>query len=403
MESIRSIIAIAAIRKLHLERFDVCTVFLNGEIEEEVYIAAPEGVDVGDNQVLKLNRALYSLKQAPKGWNSLFDSVRRLSFVPTKSDPCVYVNRTRNCIVTIYVDDGLVVAPEEVTCLNLIAALNRHFETKRVSGELFFGMQVVRTSNGFHLNQGQYARQMLERFKMAACSPVSAPMVDTKCLFAEGLKDEEHAPYRAAIGSLMWLALCTRPDLLFPTILLSRFSQRPKQPHWAAVKRIMRYVKGSIDDGLNYHTEETTMTIEAFSDADWAGDLVTRKSTTGVIIAILGCPVIFCSRQQTITAQSTAEAEFVAANDACKELCWLSTFLAELRVSHERGVVAKVHTFFLGRGIHIRTRQTNVDNNQWLRKCGNAPFQFYQETQFLASNQTGAEPNQTKPNDQSSS
>ena len=107
-----------------------------------------------------------------------------------------------------------------------------------------YKMQVVKDGASFHLNQAKYVRRMLKRFNMAESSSVSAPMVDTECLFAVGLEVEEHAPYRAASGSLMWLALCTRPDLLFPTILLSRFKQQPKQPPPVAVDSV-KHFRGS--------------------------------------------------------------------------------------------------------------------------------------------------------------
>jgi len=196
IESIRTILAIAAARDLEIERFDVSTAFLNGTIEEEIFVEPPDGVITDEDECLKLNKALYGLKQAPKVWNSLFDSViSKLGFGATKSDPCVYVDKVYHRYLAVYVDDGVIVAPTRQSCLDVIDGLNKSFKTNRVTGDIFLGIQIEKVKEGIVLSQSRYIRDMLNRFNMADCEPRSVPMEDTN-LFEQ--KDEEmvNAPYR---------------------------------------------------------------------------------------------------------------------------------------------------------------------------------------------------------------
>ena len=336
-ESIRVLFAIAAMKDLHLERFDVSTAFLNGKVDQELLIEPPEGVETKPGECLRLNKALYGLKQAPMIWNSCFDTaIRKIGFKPLKADPCVYLDEERNRILAVYVDDGIVIGPSKNSCVQLIQSLNNSFVTKRIEGDVFLGLQILRDNNGIHLNQKRYIGDMLSRYQMMDCSPVTVPMVDAKSLVKDDQSEKVDAPYRAAVGSLLYAALATRPDILYPTILLSRFNNAPKQRHWVAVKRILRYLKGTDDVGLSFKAEKGKVSVEAYSDADWAGAAADSHSTTGVIVFLCGSPVIFVSRLQETVALSSTEAEFIAAYEAAKEISWLSTLLRELKIDFEK-------------------------------------------------------------------
>jgi len=337
IESVRTLLAVAAARNYAVERFDVSTAFLYGQVDEDIYLEPPEGVQIAKNECLKLNKALYGLKQAPRIWNSHFDrSIKALGFKPIRTDPCVYLSQSVNCYLAVYVDDGVLVGPSESTCLAVIRGLNESFETNRITSDVFLGMQITRSASSITLNQRRYVKDMLETFNMESCSPVSSPLADTKELFEHADEEDVQAPYRAAIGSLLYVAVATRPDILFATTLLARFCEHPKRVHWAAVKRVMRYLKGT-DYSLTYKQQAYPLSIDAYSDADWAGDVQTRRSTTGVLISTGGgSAIIFASRQQNAVALSSTEAEFVAACEASKELTWLLMFLTELGVEYSQ-------------------------------------------------------------------
>ena len=336
MDSVRTLLAIAAAKGLSVGKFDVATAFLNGPIDGDVYIEPPEGVKLEPDQCLKLRKALYGLKQAPKVWNNHFnDVIKQMGFKPTVSDPCVYQDGQQRYL-TIYVDDGLVLAPSQRSFERVVEELNKWFETKHVISNVFLGIQMEITQNReLHLCQSRYVNDILEAFNMVDCKPVSKPLADMKILFDKQEDEEVDAPYRSAIGMLSYLAMSTRPDIAFTASLLARFNNSPKRVHWAAVKRVMQYLKGTADVGLRF-PKGNEITIEAYSDADWGGDLEKRHSTSGLLIKLCGCPIIFASRRQEGVSQSTAEAEFVAANDVTKELCWLIALLGELKISHKK-------------------------------------------------------------------
>lgn len=149
------------------------------------------------------------------------------------------------------------------------------------------------------------------------------------------LTDEEDydCPYREAIGSLLYLATNTRPDILHAVTLLAKFCNHPREKHWNAIERVLRYISGTTGKGLLY-TKQDHLSIEAFTDADWASDATTRKSITGTLIKLAGGPVIFRSNQQGLVSQSTTEAEFIAAAETVRDLVWLEFLLRDLGISH---------------------------------------------------------------------
>lgn len=163
--------------------------------------------------------------------------------------------------------------------------------------------------------------------------------------------------------------MTTRPDLLYPTVLLSRFSNAPEQKHWTAVKDVLRYLKGTDGIGLLYQTPapSSDLDIQVYTDADWAGDAQDRKSTSGLIILLSGCPVIFASRQQPVVALSSTEAEFVAACEATEELMWLTSFLSELKITHKKPTM------------HVDNRSAIriIRNNEMQRRSKHIDIKFH--------------------------
>lgn len=336
-ESIRILIALAAHYEMTYIQFDVKTAFLYGILAEEVYIQIPEGLDLSNDHALKLNKGLYGLKQAPRVWNNKFtETIEKLGFKPTYADNCVFHNPHSRLYLCIYVDDGLIFGPNATTLETPIRYLKEHFDIRVVTGTAFIGMEIMPIERGFFVHQQHYAKEILERFQMSNCAPVSAPLETGHQLTMISETDKDlDCPYREAIGALQFLAGNTRPDLLHCVALLAKFSACPKEKHWAAIKRVLRYLRGTLSLGIKFEKENKLKPI-AYTDADWASDATNRKSISGSLILMSNGPIIFRSAQQQLVALSTTEAEFIAAADTVKELIWMRTMLKELRVDHER-------------------------------------------------------------------
>ena len=372
-ESIRVLLAIAVTRGMKIERFDVSTAFLNGTLDDKVFIEPPEGVRVASDECCQLNKALYGLKQAPRVWSSLFDKTTlSLGFVGTTSDPCVYHNKQSNCYLSIYVDDGIIVGPSDDACIKLIAALNKNFDTRRITSDIFLGMQIAKVDGGYHLSQSRYVEDIGKSIRLENCTPCTMPLADTKILYTKDDDETVAGPYRAWIGTLNYVAHATRPDVLFATALLARFQEAPKKAHWAAAQHVIKYLLSTKTMGLSFTGPHKDIEIAAYADADWAGDEHERKSTSGVIITICGSPIIFSSRLQTNISQSSTEAEFVAACDAVKELAWLTGLLGELGVQYNRPTlyIDNMSTIKLIKNQDVKRRSRHIELRYfYVRQC----------------------------------
>lgn len=258
-----------------------------------------------------------------------------MAFTPTTSDPCIYINKQKKTIIVLYVDDGLITGPDKAECDRVVEELNRQFDVKRLAGNCFLGMELNRKDDKITLTQKRYVADILIKFNMADTTGTTTPITDMNSLTIVDGEPDTKAPYREAIGCLQYLATRTRPDILFAVNFLSRFNQAPKEKHWTGVKRILSYLSKTMSHGLQFGQ---TSGIEAYSDADWAGDHMTRQSTSGVLL-LFGGPVVFSSRRQTSVAQSSAEAEYLAANEAAKEIVWLTQLLDELGIKHRQPVL----------------------------------------------------------------
>lgn len=336
-ETIRTLVALAAQFDLQIKQFDVTTAFLYGKLEEEVFIKPPEGMDLEQGKALKLIKGLYGLKQAPRVWNAEFRTqVESLGFITLKSDNCLFKHKTKQIYLCIYVDDGLILAPNEPDLDSVINGLKKVFDIKVIVNSAFVGLQIEKVKHGYAIHQATYAKEVLARHGMADSRPVTAPLMHGHRLTDTDSNDKDlDCPYREAIGALLYLATKTRPDILYAITMLAKFCQNPKEKHWTAIKRVMRYIRGTIDMGLLFKKEDK-LRLDVFSDADWGSDAQNRKSITGTIIRLASGPVIFRSSQQNLVAMSTTEAEFVAAAESARDMIWLQTLLSELNVSHEK-------------------------------------------------------------------
>ena len=232
----------------------------------------------------------------------------------------------------------LVASPNKDHIEELKAQLAREFEMKDLGPtNKILGMQIHRdrSNRKIWLSQKNYLKKILSRFNMQDCKPISTPLPTNFKLSSsmspsseEETMEMSRVPYASAVGSLMFAMICTRPDIAQAVGVVSRYMANPGREHWNAVKRILRYIKGSLNVALCYGGSEVL--IRGFVDSDYAGDLDKNKSTTGYVFTIAGGAVSWVSKLQSVVATSTTEAEYVAATQASKEAIWLKMLLEEL-------------------------------------------------------------------------
>lgn len=339
--SIRMILAVAASEKLYLRQFDIKTAFLNGDLSEEIFMNQPDGFEDSTGRVCRLNRSLYGLKQASRCWNKKFSSfLKTFKLVQSESDSCVFINseKSSKIILAIYIDDGLVAAANKEDIELLLNYLKKEFEITSGPLDCFLGLEIKRFADGaIHVNQSGYARRILAKFRMEECNPLSIPADPHHSMSADdhpagSSTTKMKFPYREAVGSLMYLATATRPDIAFAISNASRYLEKPEPNHWGAVKRIFRYVQGTSEIGI-FFKSVNLIKLCAYSDADYAGDLETRRSTTGYVFHVGSGAVSWCSQRQSVVALSTTESEYIAACQSLKELIWLNRLLREISPS----------------------------------------------------------------------
>jgi transposase InsO family protein len=340
--TIRVLLALAAAQELELQHMDVKTAFLNGELEEEIYMVPPEGVlDEGEHgKVWRLHKALYGLKQSPRMWNKkLDDFMAARSFRRCEADPSVYVKA--GAIVAVYVDDLIICGPMRAVA-DIKAELGAAFEMKDLGAvHWLLGIEVQRDGRVVRLNHAKYIAELLATFRMADCKPASTPMaIDMLTADMCPRTDDERramagVPYASAVGSLMYVMVATRPDLAAAVSVVSRYMANPGPAHWTAVKRILRYLRGTADWELRLSGDDTgSVVLSGYCDADWAGDKDRRRSVTGYAFTLGTGAVTWSSKAQHTVALSSTEAEYMAASHAAREALWLRELLREL--GHEQ-------------------------------------------------------------------
>ena len=249
INSIRMVLAIAALRNLEVHQMDVKTAFLNGDLNEEIYMEQPEGfVAPGqEKKVCKLVKSLYGLKQAPKQWHEKFDNVMITSgFKINECDKCVYVKNTENeyVIVCLYVDDMLIVGSNDKMIKSTKNMLNSKFDMKDMGmADVILGIKITRTSDGLILSQSHYVDNILGKFDKDNSGVVRTPIDLSLKLSKNKGESISQIEYSRIIGSLMYLMSCTRPDIAYAVSKLSRYTSNPGKEHWIAINRVLKYLR----------------------------------------------------------------------------------------------------------------------------------------------------------------
>jgi hypothetical protein len=330
----RALMAAVAVHSWHVRQVDFKQAFLNGELQETVYVQQPEGYGDGTPRVMRLLKSLYGLKQAPRAWHdTLKAALLGMGYTQSVADPSLFLKP--GTWLLLYVDDQLLVGPDLTTLQAVIALLAAQFDLTDMGDASFYvGVDLVITPGRVALSQQRYIADLLQRFPSPSqrTRPVMVPgkvrSADTSMLLPRPC-----LLFPQIIGSLLYLAVWTRPDISNATQKLSRVLVCPTEDDLTAAYRILDYLEHTQDLQLVYSAAAADPLFEAFCDSDYASDALSvppRRSTSGSVVFMAGGPVSWASKTQQSVAGSTMEAEYMAANITAREALWMRHLLPEL-------------------------------------------------------------------------
>lgn len=330
----------------------------------------PLGFEKQGNQnlVCKLSKALYGLKQASRAWfNKLKTVLLAIGFRSSRADTSLfyrYQNQT-HIMLLIYVDDILITGDSEEEIQTIIEDLSKIFSLKDL-GEVhhFLGIEITCTTNGLHLCQSKYIRDLLDKAHMSGAKGTGKPMVSSSKLSkGQGSPTIDGSLYRSVVGALQYITI-TRPDITFSVNKVSQFMQSPLDTHWKAVKRILRYLAGTSKHGLHL-TKSDHLNLVGFSDSDWASDPDDRRSISGFCVYLGNNLVYWCSKKQHSVSRSSTEAEYQSLAQVTAEILWLTSLLHELGISTSTPIVwidnLSAVSLAANPVLHARTKHIELD------------------------------------------
>ncbi|KAK1415156.1 hypothetical protein QVD17_30928 [Tagetes erecta] len=369
--TIRTVLSLAVSRSWPMHQLDVQNAFLHGDLNETVYMHQPPGFKdpAKPDFVCRLNRSLYGLKQAPRAWYQRF-----ANFLVTcgfKSSICdtslfIYKKGTHMAYLLLYVDDIILTASSSDLLQQIIKSLSAEFAMKDL-GNLnhFLGIKVDHEQKGLFLSQSSFAESILKRANMLNCKPVSTPVeIGSKLSASSGAPVVDGTHYRSLAGALQYLTI-TRPDLSYAVQQVCLFMHDPREPHFQFLKRILRYVKGTISYGLSI-TPSPSDRLVAYSDADWGGCPDTRRSTSGFCVFLGHNLISWSSKRQPTISRSSAEAEYRGVANTVAETSWIRNLLLELGLHTRQATVVycdNISTVYLSQNPvqHQRTKHVEMD------------------------------------------
>jgi hypothetical protein len=346
--ALRTVIALAAMEDWELESVDISTAFLNGDIDAEVYMRKPEGVEFpgfeGSEWVLQLLKGLYGIKQGPRIWSQKLHTVlTSIGFQRLESDHSVFIYERdgTKMVVPVHVDDLVLASSSKKAIEKVKSELRARFKIHEQGPTSFIlGVKLERdrAARTISLSQPAYIDSILHTYRMQDCNPARTPMAEKARLSNtmspvsnEEKKEMERIPYREALGKLLYLSIATRPDISYAVGVLCRFSDNPGREHWSALKRVIRYLKGTTDFKLTYGPARATdEPFVTHSDADLGGNIDNSRSTAGFVISVGGGAVLWSSRLQRHTSLSSTESEYTTASATGCEIIWMREFLDEI-------------------------------------------------------------------------
>lgn len=332
-KSIRILLAISVEKEWKTKHIDVLSAYLNSPIKEEVYMEQPKGFEEqgksAKNFVCKLKKSIYGLHQSGRDWcHYITDCLRKIGLERSLNEPCVFF--TKNLILGVYVDDILMIGKEKEIEF-FLKKLEKEVSVRDL-GEVncILSLSVSKTEIGLHIGQKIYAQKLLEKFDMHEAGHSPSPLPIDIFSGEEG-KFFDSTYYRKAIGSLLYLSNNTRPDLAYAVCALSQKNSEPTENDWNNVTRVFRYLKGTIDIGINF--VKTKEPVQLYVDSSWANNKPDRKSIYGVIALLAGSTISWYAKKSYRVANSTLQAEYIAMDEGTRETLWLQHLFEELNLS----------------------------------------------------------------------
>jgi hypothetical protein len=348
-ESIRAICSTAALLDLKLFQTDIKTAFLNGKMDADIYMRPAEGMqhhpvfremlrNAGPRTVLKVVGSVYGTKQAQRIWFKLLrKTLLEMGFTPTHADACVYVRKhgTDLIYLGVYVDDILSAVTSDAAQEWFLNELKKRFKISHsIPAKKFVGVDIKQDlqQGTVSLSMGSYLEELFEEAGLSNCNTATTPAKPGTQLWDDPDSPlTEATPYRSRVGALLFVAR-HRPDIAFSVNACARFMQRPRQCHFQASTRIMRYLRGTMHTPVVFCHRLTRSGLTAYADSDWGGDRDSGRSTSACVV-YFGGPIYWFSRLQRTPALSSAEAEYMSASDACATVLFCRQLLSEMLLS----------------------------------------------------------------------
>ncbi|MHB1850521.1 MAG: Ty1/Copia family ribonuclease HI, partial [Acidimicrobiales bacterium] len=336
LSTVRAILAVAAKQGYNITQADVVTAYLHAAMTEEVYMDQPEGFEQkgenGETLVCLLKKSIYGLKQAGRNWNKFLDTwFKGNKFKVGGADPCLYIytdDKGNFVVIGIHVDDFIIIDNNLDLRQKFIQDMSKTFKLDFLGdAKWILQVKLTRTANSITIDQSKYIADILEKFDMINCKVANTPM--EKTIVKSDLKCDK-SDFMSLVGKLIYVSVVTRPDIAYAVSTIGQSSSDPSLSDFIAAKRILRYLKGTIDLGIKYSkSSSTSNSLFGFSDSDWANDK-TRKSTTGYVFIFANAAISWSSRKQPTIALSSTEAEYMAGCNATQELLYLRMLFQDL-------------------------------------------------------------------------
>ncbi|KAE8708208.1 hypothetical protein F3Y22_tig00110348pilonHSYRG00083 [Hibiscus syriacus] len=335
-----TVLAVAVSNGWEIRHIDINNAFLNGDLSEEVFMQQPPGFEQEDEcnrpLVCKLKKALYGLRQAPRNWHAkLKENLMQMGFVVSRADSSLFIqqNDGNYTYALVYVDDIVITGQNSSAIENVVSMLQSRFSLKDLGVLSFFlGIEVKHRNNSVVLSQKKYILELLEKTGMLNAASCATPMVvSPKLSHEEGELIQNASEYRSIVGSLLYICH-TRPDISFGVGQVAQHMHAPRETHFVAVKRILRYLSTTLNFGLSFSRAGNSLDITAFADADWGASIDDRRSITGYGVFLGKCLITWCSKKQRTVSRSTMEAEYKSVADTAADITWVQALLSDLGI-----------------------------------------------------------------------
>lgn len=337
MQTLKVLLSFCSQMGLDIEQMDVETAFLNGKVNSEVYVKQPKGYTDGTNRVCKLIKALYGLKESPRAWYNCLDKfLTSINFKKSTADPCLYTVKNGNYTVylLIFVDDLLICSENEMEIKKIKFLLSQKFKMKdlgKIKEYLGITVDYDLKKGEMKLNQTKYIESLSKKYNLENSKLYNTPM-EVNLKIEKSDNCERNIKYRNLIGILLYISSATRPDISYGVNYLSRFQNSYNETHFKYALRILKYLYLTKDLNLIYKRNENVNILDCHVDADWAGDNIDRKSTTGFVIKLFGNVVFWKSKKQKSVTKASTFAEYVALSEAVSEIKFFRELLSIFNV-----------------------------------------------------------------------